>query len=364
MKTLLIACALFMQVAAYACGGVNQPVYSGKIEYSIDPANPYSCTVTVTLDFDINEPLANDSIWVYWGDYITSNIHAVSITEDTVASGIMNPTRIYTHVYNGSHTYAGLPAEGYYLISFQNEYRINGLANIANGDGIDVPFYLVAQVTIDTNATMQSHPLAFPPLAIGFADFAGYQQNGFNLVSDGQDSLSYSLFVPLETSSNPVPEYLYPGQYCVANGFPSDTFSLNPLNGAVSWNNPCSEGIFCYGTTLNQYRNGQLISSIMREQNIYVSPGNPSGIRDINANSNMAVYPNPVQNNLLAGTVTIAETTHTNLLEIMAPDGRILYRNIPVTDGRFETDISNLASGIYFVQVQGEPGGTTQKFVK
>jgi hypothetical protein len=363
-KSVLIVCALLVQIAGYACGGVNQPVYAGKIEYQLDPSNPNRCTVTVTLDFDINEAVSNDSIWIYWGDYITANIHAVSITEDSVASAVMSPTRIYTHVYSGTHTYTGLPTEGYYLISFQNEYRINGLINIADGGGINVPFYLVARVTIDTGAIMQTGPLSFPPLTIGFTGLTAYKQNGLQQTEGGSDSISYSLAIPLETISNPVPQYDYPDEYCTTNGFGADTFSIDPATGNVLWTSPCTEGVYCYVTTLNQYKNGQLASSVMREQNIYVTGNNATGVKNIVANGNMFVFPNPVQNNVLTGTAIIDAVDGKGFLEIMAPDGRVLYRSIPVADGRFETDISNLASGIYFVHVQGASGGMVQKFIK
>jgi len=362
MKSFLVTCCLLIQTVVYACGGINQQVYSGKIEYSLDPANPLICTVTITMDFDVNELVKNDSIWVDWGDARTSAIHAICITEDTLASSFINK-QIYTHVYSGTHTYTSLPAWGYYLISFQNEYRLNGVSNIAEGDAINVPFNLTALVTIDTSAGAQYDPLSFPPLAIGFSGLAPYYQaDGMAQINSRNDSIVYSFVTPIETISNPVPEYQYPDQFCAANGVLADTFSINPVTGDLAWSLPCQQGIFCYATCVNRYRNGQLLSSIMREQNIYVSAGIQTGVQTISGKNIMKIYPNPAQN-ILSGNIYLTNPALENYLEIISPDGRIIKEPIPVKNGRFETDISALDPGIYFVHLEdGE--GVTKMFIK
>ena len=364
MKTLFVICAVLLQSALYACGGINQQVYSGKIEYSLNTSNPLICTATITMDFDVNELLKNDSIWVNWGDGNVVIMRGVSITLDSAASANTGGVNIYTHVYSGTHTYDSLPAGGYYYVSFQNEYRLNGVSNIASGDGVNLPFYLMAQISIDTSLTGQYQPLAFPPLTIGFADFETYTQSGLiQDDDDSRDSIVYTFNTPLENISNPVPEYQMPGQFCVANGSATDSFTINPVTGNVVWNSPSLQGIYCFGTLLSKYRNRRLISAIMREQNIYVNASYVNGVQTIKSEGGLTVYPNPAHQ-VISGTINAGTAVDDDKLEIISPDGRTVSGTIVIKDGRFEADVSNLASGIYFLQLRGASDVSTLKFIK
>lgn len=363
MKLFFITCGICLQSMLYACGGISQQVYAGKIEYSLNPANPLSCTVTITLDFDVNEVMKNDSIWVYWGDGAVTAVHAVSITEDSVASANMGSLQIYTHVYTDTHIYQSVPATGYYYISFANEFRLSGVSNINYGDNPGLPLYLAAQVSIDTAAGNQYQPLAFPPITVGFSDFVSYAENGLQQTGEVSDSVVYSFVTPREDTSSVVPQYQLPDQVCIANGSSNSSFTINPTNGNILWANPCLEGIYCFATLLQKYRNGQLISSVMREQNVYVTPVYVNGIKAIDAATGLQVFPNPAQQTL-SGTVTVTAATSESMLEIVAPDGRVLAKNIPVNNGRFQTDISTLSAGIYFLHLQGASGAVSEKFIK
>ncbi len=363
MKLSLIILGLLAQSILYACGGISQQVYSGKIEYSIDSANPLACVVTITMDFDVNESLRNDSIWVNWGDNQVQIVRGVSITKDTVASANTGGVDIYTHVYSGSHTYATLPSGGYYFVSFQNEYRINGVSNIASGDGINLPFYLVAQIGMDTNSSGEYKPLVFPPLAIGFTNFETYTQAGLVPDNESGDSLVYVFNTPLETVNNPVPEYQLPDQFCIANGSSADSFTMDAVNGNVVWNSPCLQGIYCFGTLLSKYRNGKLTGAIMREQNIYVLASYVNSVQTIKGSTTLTLYPNP-GHQTLSGIINSDIKEGSEKCEIISPDGRVVSDNIVVKNGRFETDISQLSDGVYFLHLHGTTDATTLKFIK
>ncbi len=362
VKLLFIAFILLSGFRTYACGGINQRVYSGKIEYSLDPANPLHCYATITMDFDIAEFVLNDSILINWGDLTVETIHASSITEDTVASNNM-ALPIYTHVYKGSHIYAGLPTDGFYTISLPTgQYRINGINNIA-GD-VNIPFSIFAQVSIDTAPGMQYQPLAFAPLTIGFAGLDTYMQMGFQQTSEGSnDSIAYSFTTPLEAVSNPVPQYQLPDQFCLANGSSTDEFTIDAGTGNILWTSPCLQGVYCFGTLLSKYRNGQFLSSIMREQNIYVSATSGTGVNPVSGTNVLQLFPNPAHNTL-TGNLPNSLSTSESRLNIIALDGRAVMRNTDVTQSRFETDISQLANGVYFVQLFSNDDVWIEKFVK
>ena len=362
IKLLLAVCCTLAHCSLWACGGISQRVYSGKIEYSLDTLNPLICNVAMTMDFDVYERPENDSIWVDWGDYAITTIHAASITEDSLASANIGSTRVYTHVYTGSHTYVSVPASGYYFISFQNEYRINGVNNIAGGGGINLPFYLMAQVSIDTTAIRRNTPLAFAPLSIGFAGLEPYSQPGLPQTNSAGDSIVYTFTPPLETISNPVPQYQLPDQFCIANGSAINTFSMDPITGNIAWTSPCLQGIYCFGTLLSRYQNGRLTSSIMREQNIYVSANATTDIQTI-AGSHMQLYPNPTQN-MLRGFVIIESAANETTVSVTAADGRIVIPDAMVSENKFGIDVSHLASGVYFILLRSRNEVLIEKFVK
>ena len=357
-----ISFLLLSGVRTYACGGINQRVYSGKIEYSLDAANPLHCYATITMDFDIAEFVLNDSILINWGDLDVEVIHASSITQDTVASNNMS-LPIYTHVYKGNHVYAGLPSGGFYTISLPTgQYRINGINNI-EGD-VNIPFSIFAQVSIDTTPGMQYQPLAFAPLTIGFAGLDSYSQTGWQQTTDAStDSIAYSFTTPLEAVSNPVPQFQLPDQFCLANGSSTNAFTIDATTGNVSWTSPCLQGVYCYGTLLSKYRNGQLISSIMREQNIYVSATSGTGVNSVSGTGALRLFPNPAHNNLAVSLPNSTSTWVSNL-NIIAPDGRVVIRNIDTTQNHFDINISQLPAGVYFLQLFSNDNIWIEKFVK
>lgn len=360
IKFLLLGLAVTLHSMLFACGGVNQPVYGGKMEYSLNPANPFLCTAVITMDFDVDEGIANDSIWVSWGDDSVTTVYATSIVEDTYASSKIGGPRIYTHVYTGTHLYAALPLGGYYLVSFQNEYRINGESNITSGGAINVPFYLMAEVTIDTTQAGRYMPLAYPPLSIAFSGLTNYSAQGLQQSTQAGDSIVYSLVTPLETVSNPVPQYQLPNEFCLANGSPSDAFTLDPVTGNITWNSPCLQGTFCYATMLTKYRHGALVSAIMREQNIYVSADYSTGVEKV-LPGKLQLLPNPA-NNFLSG--DMSDAVQSGYVQIVSTDGALVMNNIPLEGGRFNVDVAKLAAGLYFVRVESASAVLTQKFVK
>jgi len=74
------------------------------------------------------------------------------------------------------------------------------------------------------------------------------------------------------------------------------------------------------------------------------------------------MYPNPAQNN-----VTIANATSIQLdqLAIYDANGRLI-QTVDLTDMIQERtiDVSNLATGVYMVQIQGEGASTVKRLVK
>jgi hypothetical protein len=89
------------------------------------------------------------------------------------------------------------------------------------------------------------------------------------------------------------------------------------------------------------------------------------GITDYENTFNMGVYPNPATD-VLNVNYTLPEESQL-VLNIFAMDGSLVRSEDKGTvqqgSGRIQTDISDLAAGVYFVQLQTENGVTTKKIV-
>jgi hypothetical protein len=100
--------------------------------------------------------------------------------------------------------------------------------------------------------------------------------------------------------------------------------------------------------------------------NIYIDDINitsTTGISEEDQNNSLLVYPNPVSDIL---TIDFAETNiNSGSIEIKDLSGRTVYTQI--IDGKgnntslLQVDVSNLTSGIYFLNVRGENGKTLVK---
>lgn len=86
------------------------------------------------------------------------------------------------------------------------------------------------------------------------------------------------------------------------------------------------------------------------------------GLDDLGLGNGIAMYPNPAQNN-----VTIANSTSIKLdqLAIYDVNGRLI-NTIDLRDMQQETtiDVSNLSSGMYMLQIQGEGVSTIKRWIK
>lgn len=83
-------------------------------------------------------------------------------------------------------------------------------------------------------------------------------------------------------------------------------------------------------------------------------------VDDIDVNTTVAVYPNPVVN-----TVNISLTENNEVLNaaIYNVSGQQVY-NGTMTGNNTNIDVSNLADGMYYIQLKGDNTNATQKFIK
>ena len=100
--------------------------------------------------------------------------------------------------------------------------------------------------------------------------------------------------------------------------------------------------------------------------NIYIDDVNitsTTGISEEDQNNSLLVYPNPVSEGL---TIDFAETNiNSGSVEIKDLSGRTVYiqsiEDRSKNGSLLQIDVSNLTSGIYFLNVRGESGNTLVK---
>lgn len=342
---------LLLQTTVYACGGLNQVVYSGEVTYTQSPTNPLTYTVIFTLDFDILDSLPTDSILVNWGDDQITSVFATTSRVDSACKNFLGYERYFTHVYEGTHTYDSYPASGQFMISVAAQYRMSEVTNFSTG-GQSPPFYIEAIIVADTTPGFVNHPPVLNLTTVGLTTLGNtFYDNLYPYDPDG-DSIVFDIITPLLDHDLPAFNYFNPESYCQILSETSP-YILDRSTGSISWANPCGQGIFTIATIIREYRNGRLLSSTVRDKNIFVAEHHGSGIEDA-AYIPVQIFPNP------ASSFIQIKTERPILLSITNVLGETI-RKQNITSST-TIDIAELYSGIYFVT--DESHTFTSKFVK
>ena len=203
-----------------------------------------------------------DSLELFWGDG-SSNVLQRS---NGGGDGVSIPgTDIKLNCYVGEHTYA---SRATYTLSFNDPNRVAGILNVNYPNSVDIPFYLETTFTL-LNTQFQglnnSVVLLEAPLDYACRDKTFiHNPNAFDI--DG-DSIGYELVVPMSEVDLPVPNYAFPNE--IIQGINNQIF-LDPLTGDFIWNSPQAVGEYNIAIKISEFRNGQLISSLIRDMQIFV----------------------------------------------------------------------------------------------
>ncbi|MBK8620502.1 MAG: gliding motility-associated C-terminal domain-containing protein [Saprospiraceae bacterium] len=200
-----------------------------------------------------------DSLEFFWGDNTSEFIKR----DNSLTRSEANDVKI--NYYIARHTYPG-PAT--YTMYFVDPNRVGTILNINYPNSIDIPFFLSTTFTL-LNQQFQgpnnSVILLQPPLDIACAGKKFiHNPNGYD--PDG-DSLVYELAVPLQAVNLPVPLYLLPDQILPG---PNNKISINGRTGEFIWDAPVLLGEYNIAIKISEYRNGVLISSVLRDMQILV----------------------------------------------------------------------------------------------
>jgi len=233
---------------------------AGEIIY--EQTGPLTITATIkTYTKNSSSGADRDSLELFWGDGTST----VVVRTNGDGNGEIIPGDVKINCYTGEHTYA---ARATYTLSFMDPNRVTGILNVNFPNSVDIPFYLETTFTL-LNVQFQglnnSVVLLDPPLDFACKDKRFiHNPNAFDI--DG-DSIGYELIVPFMGQDEPVPNYVYPDG--IIPGL-DNVISLDPLTGDFVWDSPKAVGEYNIAIQVNEFRNGQLISSTIRDMQIFV----------------------------------------------------------------------------------------------
>ncbi len=184
-------------------------------------------------------------------------------------------TETKKNIYTTTHTYSGV---GTYIISVIDPTRNAGVLNIPNS--VDVPFYLETKLIIFPGLGNNCSPyLEYPPIDVACIGLT-YEHSPGAVDPDG-DSLVFSLISCKGQGGLDIPGFVFPHltPFCTFG-----TLTINPNNGLITWDYPICQGEFNLAILIEEYRNGYLIGSLIRDMQILVAspcPNNPPVIKPI-----------------------------------------------------------------------------------
>jgi len=251
---------VILALGLLCCGALNATHNrSGEITYR--QIGPLTIRATITTYTKASSTAADrDSLLLNWGDGTAQMVGRSN------GNGELIPGEdIKVNYYTAEHTY---PGRATYTLSFEDPNRVNNIVNVNFPNSVDVPFFVSTTFTL-INTQFQgfnnSVILLQPPI-----DFACnnrrfiHNPNAYDI--DG-DSLSYELVVPLQSNGVEVPAYQYPDQ--VSPG-PGNNIFLDPITGDFIWDSPKQTGEYNIAIKINEYRNGVLLNSVIRDMQIRV----------------------------------------------------------------------------------------------
>lgn len=164
------------------------------------------------------------------------------------------------NVYTFTHTFNS----GNHTVSYQMENRNAGILNM--NDSGNTPFYVQTTIRVSPFLSNNLPALTLPPLDIGAVGQV-YTYNPGAYDREG-DSLSYSLIVPKQDVGVNVSGYQNPNIKPVSAG----SFTLDPISGDIKWDAPVTPGLYNFAILITEYRNGQIISTVVRDMQIEIIP--------------------------------------------------------------------------------------------
>lgn len=235
---------------------------AGEVTYKHIEGLTYVITIT-TYTF-APSPADRCELEIEWGDGETTILPRTNGPPGNTLSGQfcehtgeLLTTDMRKNIYEGTHTF---PAPGTYTISMEDPNRNAGILNIPNS--VYVPFYVESQLVINPFLGPNNSPdLLIPPIDQACVEEL-FVHNPGAFDPDG-DSLSFEFVDCKGSDGQPIPGYTLP---------PASTeFSLDSITGDLFWDAPTMQGEYNVAFRVVEWRDGNMIGSVMRDMQIQVS---------------------------------------------------------------------------------------------
>ncbi len=219
---------------------------AGEITYR--QIGDFTYEVTIVTYTKISSPADRPKLFLNWGDNTADSLDRVSETP------VGNDTK--RNLYVGTHTYPGADS---YTMWFEDPNRNGGVLNIPNS--INVPFYIQTTLVINPFLGFNSSPILLNPPIDDACVNKLFVHNPGAYDAEG-DSISYKLVECRGEDGLNVVGYSYPDA--------STSFTLNALTGDLIWNAPQQIGEYNVAILIEEWRDGVLIGSIIRDMQIKI----------------------------------------------------------------------------------------------
>jgi gliding motility-associated-like protein len=246
---------IFLLLSVYCHATHNR---AGEITY--EQIGELTIRMTVTTYTKTSSAAADrDSLEIFWGDGTSEFVRRSN------GNGNPLPNDVKVNYYIQEHTY---PGRASYTVYFTDPNRVSNILNVNPPNSIDIPFFLSTTFTLldpqfqgyNNSAILLQPPLDFACIGRDFI----HNPNAFD--ADG-DSLSYELVSPQQGPGEEVPNYIFPQN--IGPGT-DNIISLDPLTGTFLWRSPKIAGEYNIAFRINEYRQGVLINSLIRDMQVLV----------------------------------------------------------------------------------------------
>lgn len=254
----------FGSLAAYATHN-----RAGEIIYRHIGGNTYEFTVFTYTKVDA--PADRPTLPISWGD--GSPMDTLERSDIFEFSGRNTQRNTYIEI----HTF---PGAGSYDICISDPNRNAGIININSGSSVVVEFAIRTTLRISA-AIAPNSSIIFANIPLQDAClFQPWVHNPGAVDQDGTDSISYKLVPSMGFGcvSFELGFYQYPNELAALGPSPNPNtnLSIDPFTGTITWDSPQRLGEYNLAFTVEEWRSGILISTVLRDMQITVEncPGN------------------------------------------------------------------------------------------
>lgn len=222
---------------------------AGEIVFNHLYGLTYEMTVVIFAD-PLSPAFDRKTIEISWGDN-TGFDSLIVVSERNLTTNVSKRTWV------GRHTF---PGPGNYVISVTDLNRNAGINNIENSS--QVPFYIETLLRISPFAGDENNSVILLNDPIDKACIGSVFTHNPGAYDPDGDSLAYELVKSKTYDGLPAPGYFFPPA--------SNSITLDPVTGDLVWDEPTQAGQYNVSILIKEYRNGILLSSVLRDMQIDV----------------------------------------------------------------------------------------------